>query len=211
MDRLTIIRDGLAECERMARAEGWHGPWEQQPADMEWIADRLRSAGLALPDADGTHAYTAGELDEIGVADAFRARWLAPSSAAAAALGKLGAAKGGKAGTGAAKVRGDADHYRAIRAKRPAPQVYERRGEWGGYTVREALKGWIVEWDSREQGAITGARVLVPYGPTCPRGMRLDSDANPYLTNANRLAGLAADVRRDGFGGRILRRGHIVR
>ena len=37
------------------------------------------------------------------------------TSKAAAALGRLG----GKAGRGASQVRGDSDHYRAIRAKRP--------------------------------------------------------------------------------------------
>ena len=36
------------------------------------------------------------------------------ASKAAAALGK----KGGKAGTGASKRRGDADHYRRLAAKR---------------------------------------------------------------------------------------------
>ena len=39
------------------------------------------------------------------------------TSKAAAALGRLG----GKAGRGASQVRGDSDHYRAIRAKRPTP------------------------------------------------------------------------------------------
>ena len=131
------------------------------------------------------------------------------ASKAAAALGR----RGGKAGTGAAKVRGDADHYRALRAKRPAPQVYESRGEWGGYTVREGLRGWVVEWWSRQQGERTGARVVLLYKSDYPRTTQLDHGWNGYLTSAEVIQAAAWDALRDGYGSpiRILRRGHVVR
>lgn len=52
------------------------------------------------------------------------------TSKAAAVLGR----KGGKAGTGEAKRRGNGDYYRALRAKRrglPREAYCSKCGEWG--------------------------------------------------------------------------------
>jgi hypothetical protein len=129
---------------------------------------------------------------------------------AAAALGR----RGGKAGRGASQVRGDSDHYRALRAKRPAPQVWERNGEWSGVAVREGLKGWIVDTWGARTGARTGTRVLVAYSPTTPRTLRLDAPVNDGPGGALG-AELVIEVARTAWtpdsGCRILRRGHIVR
>jgi len=140
------------------------------------------------------------------------------TSKAAAALGRLG----GKAGRGASQVRGDSDHYRAIRAKRPAPQAYESRGEWGGYTVLEGLKGWIVEVWSARAGERTGWRACVAYGAPFARALQLDAPVSDYpgaVTEAETIVHHAADAIRARalpgqtpiLGVRILRRGHIVR
>lgn len=123
------------------------------------------------------------------------------TSKAAAVLGR----RGGQAGTGEAKRRGDAAHYRAIRAKRPAPQVYECKGEWGGYTVREGLRGWIVETWSATAGERTGVRTLVPYD-TFPRSLRLDGPQGPWSTIAQAILEMSRNPTM-----RVLRRGHIVR
>lgn len=129
------------------------------------------------------------------------------ASKAAAALGRLG----GKAGRGASQVRGDSEHYRAIRAKRPKPQVYESRGEWGGYTVREGLKGWIVDEWSAITGQRTGVRYLVGYDLAIPRTARLDAYLNDG-PGAATGAELVLRTAREGPGViRLLRRGHIVR
>lgn len=119
------------------------------------------------------------------------------------------AAAMGRAGRGASKVRGDSDFYRAIRAKRRMAQTYEHRGEWGGYTVREGLKGWIVDQWSAIQGERTGWRGLLPYYHA-PRDRRLDQPINAIGTL---LAELVRELTRtrDIDGVRVLRRGHIVR
>ena len=41
---------------------------------------------------------------------------------------------------------------------------YTVRGEWGGFTVRRARTGWVVEQWSAVQGSETGGRYLVAYG-----------------------------------------------
>ena len=43
-------------------------------------------------------------------------------------------------------------------------QGYTVRGEWGGYTIRRARTGWVVEQWSAVQGSETGGRYLVAYG-----------------------------------------------
>src|SRR4030042_52714 len=88
------------------------------------------------------------------------------------------AAAMGRAGRGASKVRGNREHYQRIRAMRPKPQAYESRGEWSGYTVREGLKGWIVEMWSAVQGQHSGGRYLVAYCQEWPRATKLDALRN---------------------------------
>jgi len=124
------------------------------------------------------------------------------TSKAAAAMGR----KGGKA-TGPAKVRGDSDHYRAIRAKRRPRQAYTQDGEWSGYTVREGLRGWIVETWSRVTGTSDGQRLLVVYTPEVPRSLRLDAPINECSIGAD----LVREISRQAEGVRVLRRGHIIR
>ena len=66
------------------------------------------------------------------------------TSKAAAALGRLG----GRAGRGASQVRGDADHYRAIRAKRhPLAYVADHRSIRYAQDGRRIVEGgWQVMW-----------------------------------------------------------------
>ena len=64
---------------------------------------------------------------------------------AAAALGRLG----GKAGRGASQVRGDSDHYRAIRAKRRPLS----------YVARSLTGGWVtMHWDAAREVYVEGAQ-----------------------------------------------------
>lgn len=131
------------------------------------------------------------------------------TSKAAAVLGRLG----GKAGRGASQRRGGTTpeavsaHMRAIRAKRPKAQVYERRDEWGGYTVREGLKGWIVEEWSRISGQHSGVRFLVPYCREWPRETRLDALRNTSPGASTEAEAILVYGREHA---RILRAGHIV-
>lgn len=97
------------------------------------------------------------------------------------------------------------------------PEVYERKDEWGGYSVRKSEKGFIVEHWSARQGELTGDKYLLPYGV----GLVSDyNDADPLdaMHNAEMTVGdylyhvatnsMGSDYRPDGI--RILRKGHIV-
>jgi hypothetical protein len=124
-------------------------------------------------------------------------------SAVMAHLGR----RGGSAGRGQSKRRGDAEHYRRIRAMRRPPQTYERTGEWNSYRIREGRKGWIVDGSSRVQGLRTGWRYLVPYA-VLPRETRLDEPINEHMSAGDFLLNhcLNAEGPR-----RVLRTGHVVR
>lgn len=98
--------------------------------------------GLSL---DGLRAWAAGRA--IQVRAIISVRWgecfaaVAPSCAAAAILGR----KGGQAGTGASKRRGDADHYRAIRRR---DYVADRRQYLSDGRLNRTSGGWlVVRWD----------------------------------------------------------------
>jgi hypothetical protein len=132
------------------------------------------------------------------------------------------AAAMGRAGRGASKVRGDSDHYRAIRAKRRPRQIYERRGEWGGYMVTEGTRGWLVEVWSARSGERTGWRACVAYGVPFARTLQLDAPVSDYpgaVTEAETIVHHAAEAIRARalpgqtpiLGVRVLQRGHIVR
>ena len=118
------------------------------------------------------------------------------------------AAAMGRAGRGTSKVRGGREHYQRIRAMRPKPQVHESRGEWGGYTVREGLKGWMVRVWSARTGERTGESTLVTYTAEAPRTLRLDAPINDLGTLG---AEYVLHMSRETVGVRVLRRGHIVR
>jgi len=132
------------------------------------------------------------------------------------------AAAMGRAGRGASKVRGDRAHYQAIRAKRPAPQTYEDKGEWSGYTVREGLKGWIVEGWSYMTGERSGWRYVVAYSATWPRTTVLAEAVSDYPGAATHAECLMREARSAITAGaqawetpiagvRCLSRGHVVR
>jgi hypothetical protein len=122
---------------------------------------------------------------------------------AAAVLGARGGRVVGR-GTGAAKRRGDSAHYRAMRVKRPAPQVYASP-EWctprRGFRVREGLRGWHVETDG-------GERLVLAYSAECPRAIQLD---RPVSDHPAAVLWAEAIWRRahneDTAGVRLLRRG----
>lgn len=84
-------------------------------------------------------------------------------------------------------------------------KTYERNGEWAGYTIRTAKTGWIVETWSREQGAMSGVRTLLPYSPMFPADMDLGGLWNDCTSNADAIVRVAGDG-----GGRTLRRGVVV-
>jgi hypothetical protein len=114
------------------------------------------------------------------------------------------------------------EHLRTVRAARPKPQVYTSEGERGGYTVREGLKGWIVDSWSRETGERTGWAAVVAYASAWPRTTVLAdpvSDSPGAATEAECLVHEACRAvvsnQRPGdtaiAGVRVLSRGHIVR
>lgn len=140
------------------------------------------------------------------------------TSKAAAALGRLG----GKAGRGEVKRRGDSSHYRAIRAKRPAPQTFEARSDWGGYEVREGLKGWVVSAWSARSGERTGWRCRVDYSAVFPQTTVLSAPVSDYpgavtegetiYDAARREIAAGTQSYQTQYGGvRVLSRGHVVR
>ena len=53
--------------------------------------------------------------------------------------------------------------------------VFERETEYGGQTIRESKKGWLVEGWSRYVGNLTNYKFLVPYENTkIKKGMGLN-------------------------------------
>ena len=131
---------------------------------------------------------------------------------AAAILGSLG----GRV-TGPSKRRGglaSTSHYRDLAAKSAhARRVrYERKGEWGGYTIRASKSGWIVEQWSAIQGELTGTRDLVPYassgyGPEADLAAAHNdtTDVGQYIAYIAWLAGPENPQ------ARVIRAGHLVR
>jgi len=85
--------------------------------------------------------------------------------------------------------------------------MYEKKGEWNGYTVHGAATGYVVDFWSREQGARDGMRVLVPFGQEFPKGMDLADAWNETTCGGDAIA-RAAGVR--AAGAKMLRRGNIV-
>lgn len=85
--------------------------------------------------------------------------------------------------------------------------VHEKGNEWGGYTIREAPTGHILERRSRIEGNVDGLRVLVPYGGDFPKGTDFSADWNEWIDNGAAFAHLTH--RRPGA--KVLRRGQIVR
>ncbi len=61
---------------------------------------------------------------------------------------------------------------------------YERKGEWGGYTITKAPTGFVVERWSARQGELTGDKYLAPYdvAGTYSRDVDLSSMHNEGVT-----------------------------
>jgi hypothetical protein len=81
------------------------------------------------------------------------------------------------------------------------------RSEWDDSRILAGPTGWIVEYQSRTQGGITGRRVLVPYGDHWPRGCDLDAPWNALFTLGEALF---FHLHEGAIAGRVLRRGDKV-
>jgi len=82
------------------------------------------------------------------------------------------------------------------------PEIYERRGEWSGYTVRKSEKGFVVEHWSSGTGELTDDKYLLPYGV---HGFGKDTDLNAIYSETATIGDLLYT-----FKGRVLHKGHIV-
>ncbi len=95
--------------------------------------------------------------------------------------------------------------------RHPKEPPYERKDEWGGYTVRKSEKGFIVEWWSARQGDITGAKYLVEYGDGYGPETDLASRHNELMTVGDYICACAEDPAIARVRVRCLRKGRIVR
>lgn len=90
-------------------------------------------------------------------------------------------------------------------------QPYERKDEWGGYTVRKSEKGFIVEWWSARQGEPTDAKYLVEYGDGYGPGTDLGSRHNELMTVGDYIYACTEDPNIARVKVHCLRKGRIVR
>lgn len=91
-------------------------------------------------------------------------------------------------------------------AGRPAV-AYERIGSWGGYKVRKAPTGFVVEHWSAHTDELTDDKYLLPYGKAAGgygKDADLSADHNDLMTIGDFLYHEAP------FEGRVLRKGRIV-
>lgn len=66
--------------------------------------------------------------------------------------------------------------------------IYERESDFGGQTIKESKKGWLVEGWSRYQGNRTGYRFLIPFEKCgVKQGKNLEEDYNDGMTNGEYL------------------------
>lgn len=98
---------------------------------------------------------------------------------------------------------------REAQARKNEP-AYEKKDDWGGYTVRKSAKGFIVDCWSARQGEITDDRYLVGYGEYGPDA-DLSSRHNDWLTIGDYIYGVACDPAIGDVKVRTLRKGRIVR
>lgn len=85
---------------------------------------------------------------------------------------------------------------------------FEKTSEYGGYTVRESKKGWIVEGWSRYQGNLTDWRKLVPFGVWgYQKGQDLAAQHNSFMTVGEAIHDYAYN---DNKNVRILNKGYLV-
>jgi len=93
----------------------------------------------------------------------------------------------------------------------PTGDVYERRGEWSGYTVRKSAKGFVVDCWSARQGEPTDDKYLVEYGDGYGPETDLGSRHNELMTVGDYIYACTADPNIALVKVRCLRRGRIVR
>jgi hypothetical protein len=89
-------------------------------------------------------------------------------------------------------------------------EVYENRGEWSGYTVHKAAKGFVVSSWSKIQGSLTDAEYLIPYGRPAGGygyGNNLQAHHNDQLLVGEYLACWCCLGHPDC---KVLRKGHLV-
>jgi len=85
--------------------------------------------------------------------------------------------------------------------------TYEKNGEWGGYSIKESKKGWIIEGWSRIQGNTTDYKILLPYESTdYMKGQNLEEDHNDYMSIGSYLFSMCFDYVKV----KTLKKGYIV-
>jgi len=91
-------------------------------------------------------------------------------------------------------------------------QTYTRNQSFGGYTVRAAKTGWIVDTWSRVQGTSTGSKWIVPYCASFPADLDLAAEWNDHTSYGQAIAMMTepAPTGRMVYGSRYIRRGHAV-
>ena len=83
--------------------------------------------------------------------------------------------------------------------------MFEKKGDWSEYTIREDQRGWIVEGNSRIQGCRTNYKWLIPFEKSMyVAGANLNEMHNNYMTKGEYIFEAEREDRR------ILRSGHIV-
>ncbi len=86
---------------------------------------------------------------------------------------------------------------------------FEKSSEYGGYTVRESKKGWIVEGWSRYQGNFTDWKKLVPFGVwEYQKNQDLTTQHNSYMTVGEAIQDYARID--DNKNVKILKKGYLV-
>lgn len=101
----------------------------------------------------------------------------------------------------------DIERNRERKPGRPAV-AYERIGSWGGYKVRKAPTGFVVEHWSAHTDELTDDKYLLPYGKAAGgygKDADLSADHNDLMTIGDFLYHEAP------FEGRVLRKGRILR
>jgi hypothetical protein len=80
---------------------------------------------------------------------------------------------------------------------------YRKDGKWGGFEIRESLRGWLVRYWSAVQGNVTNRVTLRPYSQRFPRGMKLDQPWNDWMSNGEALVDLTETIK-------VVRKGFVV-
>ena len=84
-------------------------------------------------------------------------------------------------------------------------KIYKREYEWNDQAVRAGRNGWLIDYNSSEQGAMTGRTIRVPFSSDFPRGCDLDDDWNGGMTIGDYLIEMGEQYR-----DRVIRTGHEV-